>query len=292
MKKFAFFPGCLMQTEQYAYELSLRNTLPLFDIELVDLQGASCCGEPLKSINQLMTLYLSARTIALAEKLKLPLFAPCAQCHMALSDCMHVAHNNAPTKERINAALAAEELHIDKGVKIVHTIDVLYDEIGVAEIKKKVTNPFNNPCIATHYGCRLIRPSRIGRPVDSENPQKMEEILTALGATSRDYAEKLDCCGAPLLHTHAETSLTKTGQKLQEIALSGFDGLADACPWCHKMFDAKQKKALETVGSKAAVPVFYLTQLLGLAMGVDRKKLGLDLNLSPVDTIEKKEAAS
>ena len=67
-KKYALFPGCLMPTEQYAYELSIRETIPLLGVELVDVEGFSCCGEPMKSVNQLLTLYLSARNLAIAEK--------------------------------------------------------------------------------------------------------------------------------------------------------------------------------------------------------------------------------
>ena len=84
-KKYALFPGCLMPTEQYAYELSIRETLPLLGVELVDVEGFSCCGEPMKSVNQLLTLYLSARNLAIAEKHHLDVFVPCAMCHLALN---------------------------------------------------------------------------------------------------------------------------------------------------------------------------------------------------------------
>ena len=90
MKKYALYPGCVMPTEQYAYELSVRESIPIFDIELVDLKGFSCCGEPMKSVNQLMTLYLSARNIAIAEKKNLDIFAPCAMCHLALCECKRI----------------------------------------------------------------------------------------------------------------------------------------------------------------------------------------------------------
>jgi heterodisulfide reductase subunit B len=139
--------------------------------------------------------------------------------------------------------------------------------------------------LATHYGCHIFRPSELGRPVDSENPQKMERILEMIGAASEDYPEKLDCCGGPLLPVHPETSLTKTGQKLQALQEQEFDGMALACPWCHKMYDSKQQKAGDTVGAKLAVPVAYITQLLGLALGIPKEELGWELNLSPVDKL-------
>jgi heterodisulfide reductase subunit B len=279
MKKFGLYLGCLMPTEQYAYELSIRETLPLLDIELIDLPGASCCGEPMKSINQLMTLYLSARNIALAEKKSLDIFAPCAMCHLALTECQHIIEHNESMKQRINALLAQEDLEMKGTAHVFHTVDLLHDIIGLDTLKKIVRHPVSFK-VATHYGCHLIRPSEIGRPVDSENPQKMENILIALGATPVDYPQRLDCCGAPLLAHLPESALTKTGQKIQAIQEQGFDALVTVCPWCQKMFDARQQKAGEIIAATLNIPVFYLPQLLGLALGIEKKKLGLHLNQS------------
>ena len=286
MKKYALYPGCVMPTEQYAYETSIRETFPLLDIELVDIEGFSCCGEPMKSVNQLMTLYLSARNLAIGEKQGLNLFVPCPVCHLALSECQRVLENTVEMKNRINGMLATEGLKYEGTCEMVHTVDLLHDLIGVDEIKQRVKKPLKGLKVAAHYGCHLIRPSEIGRPVDSENPQKMEMVLKALGAEPLDYAEKLDCCGAMLQANHPESALTKTGQKLQKVQEQGFDVFVDVCPWCHRMFDSRQVKAGETIAAKLEVPVVYLTQLLGLAFGVDNRKLGLDLNLSPVDKLK------
>jgi heterodisulfide reductase subunit B len=285
MKKYALYPGCVMQTEQYAYELSIREVLPLLDVELVDINGFSCCGEPMKSVNKMVTLYLAARNLAISEKKEIDLFVPCPMCHFSLSECKRVLSNNDEMKERINGMLASEDLAY-KGIReIVHTVDLLHDIVGIDEIKKHVKKPLKELKLATHYGCHLIRPSEIGRPVDAENPQKMESILLALGAEPLYYPEKLDCCGAPILANLQESALTKTGQKLQRIQEQNFDAMVDVCPWCHKMFDSRQSKAGETVATKLDVPVMYLTQLLGLAFGLNKEKLGLHLNISPVDKL-------
>ena len=286
MKKYALYPGCVMPTEQYAYELSIRETFPLLGIELIDLKGFSCCGEPMKSVNQLMTLYLSARNLAIGEKQDIELFVPCPMCHLALSECKRVLSSDSDMMKRINDMLATEDLCYGGTNDIVHTVDLLYDVIGIDEIKQHVKKSLEGLKVATHYGCHLIRPSEIGRPVDSENPQKMEKILSVLGTEPVDYAEKLDCCGAPILVNLPESALTKTGQKLVAVQEQGFDVFVDVCPWCHRMFDSKQVKAGETVASKLEIPVVYLTQLLGLAFGVKKEKLGLDLNLSPVDKLK------
>jgi len=285
-KKYALFPGCLMPTEQYAYELSIRETIPSLGVELVDVEDFSCCGEPMKSVNQLLTVYLSARNLAIAEKHHLDVFAPCAMCHLALTECQHILEENPAMKERINSMLAAEGLQYTVKRQVVHTVDLLYDQVGIEKIKEHVKKPLNGLKIATHYGCHILRPSEIGRPDDSENPQKIETILKVLGAEPVGYPQKLDCCGAPLLANLPESALTKTGQKLQAIQEQGIQAMVDVCPWCHKMFDSRQTKAGEIVAAKLDVPVLYLTQLLGLTMGITGEKLGLELNLSPVEKLQ------
>jgi heterodisulfide reductase subunit B len=285
-KKYALFPGCLMPTEQYAYEVSLRATLPELGIDLIDVEGFSCCGEPMKSVNQLLTMYLSARNLAIAEKHHLDIFAPCAMCHLSLSECKYVLEKNPSMKERINALLAAENLSYEGKSQVIHTVDLLYDHIGIEQIKEHIKKPLAGLKIAAHYGCHILRPSEIGRPDDSENPQKIETLLKTLGAEPVFYPQRLDCCGAPLLANLPDSALTKTGQKLQAIQEQGIQALVDVCPWCHKMFDNRQAKAAEIVATKLDVPVFYLTQLLGMALGIAPEKLGLEMNLSPVEKIK------
>jgi heterodisulfide reductase subunit B len=207
-------------------------------------------------------------------------------CHLALSECQHVLEKNSTMKERINSQLAAEDLRYTEKRQVIHTVDLLYNQVGIEKIKEHVKKPLNGLKIAAHYGCHLIRPSEIGRPDDSENPQKIEEILKAIGAEPISYPQKLDCCGAPLLANLPESALTKTGQKLQAIQEQGIQGMVDVCPWCHKMFDSRQTKAGETVAAKLDVPVLYLTQLLGIAFGLPAEKLGLELNLSPIEKLQ------
>lgn len=285
MKKYALYPGCVMPTEQYALEKSIREVLPLLDIKLVDLKGFSCCGEPLKSVNQMLTLTLSARNLAIAEKEDLDVLTPCPMCHLALSDCKRILDTDQAMNERVNKFLEDEELKYTGTANIIHTVDLLHNVVGIDKIKEKVKKPLKELKVATHYGCHLFRPSEIGRPVDSENPQEMENILKAMGAKPVDYPEKLDCCGGLLTANLPESALTKTGQKLQKVQEQGFDVFIDVCPWCHRQYDSKQTKAGETVAAKLEVPVLYLTQLLGLSFGISKDKLGLDLNLSPVDKL-------
>ena len=284
-KKYGLYPGCVMPTEQYAYELSIRSVLSKLDIQLIDLPNVSCCGEPLKSVNKYLTLYLSSRNLAIAEQHNLDIFAPCPMCHLALSECKKVLKENTELRQKINTQLQTENLTFHGTTNIIHTVDLLHDYIGLDAIKEKVKKPLKDLKVAVHYGCHLNRPAEIGRPVDSENPQKMESILKIIGTVPLDYPQKLDCCGALLTINLPESALTKTGQKLEAVQTLGYDVFIDTCPWCHKMFDVRQTKAGETVAKKLNVPVLYLTQLIGLAFGIDHDKLGVQLNQSPIEPL-------
>jgi heterodisulfide reductase subunit B len=125
----------------------------------------------------------------------------------------------------------------------------------------------------------------LGRIDDAENPQKLDELVGVLGAHVVDYAEKLDCCGANLMHSHPDSALSLSGTKLNVLQNLTVDGLVISCPDCGLMFDFKQKDAAAITGAKLNLPVVYYTQLLGLALGIEQEKLGLHLNQSPVDQL-------
>ena len=182
MKKYALYPGCVMPTEQFALEKSIREVLPVLDIELVDLKGFSCCGEPIKSVNQMLTLTLSARNLAIAEKEGLDVLTPCPMCHLALSDCKRILDTNRDMYNRINKFLEDEGLKYTGTANIVHTVELLHNIVGLDKIKEKVKKPLKELKTATHYGCHLFRPSEVGRPVDSENPREaFQEAVKTFG---------------------------------------------------------------------------------------------------------------
>ncbi len=286
MDKIGLYLGCVIPTEQYGYEMAVREIIPEFGFELVDPQGVACCGAPLRHINLSLTMYLSARNMAIFEKEGLDILAPCPYCHQALSEAKHVLDNNTELKKKVNSYLKEEDLSYSGKADLYHILDLLHDKVGTDKLKEKVVKPLDELNIAAHYGCHLIRPNDIPRPDDSENPQKLETLLDAIGAKSEYYNEKLNCCGAHILVNEPESALTKTGQKLEAIQAHGFDGMATMCPWGQRMFDSKQDSAGQTVGSSLDVPVIYFIQLLGIAMGKEPADMGLDLNKSPVDKLD------
>ena len=286
MKKLGLYLGCTIPTEQYGYEMSIREIMPDLGIELVDVDNTSCCGAPMRSVNLLMQMYLSARNIALWEEKKLDMYAPCPLCHLSLTETKNRLAASKKLRDKIVHKLKeTEDLNYTGKINIYHTVDLLYDVIGLDTIKKKVKTSVNWK-IACQYGCHTVRYTDAGRPDKAEHPSKMEEIIKAIHGESWDYSEKSNCCGGPPMFTNKEAALTKAGEKLKAVSVRGFDALAIVCPYGGKMLDSKQEKAGKTIGSDISLPVFYITQLLGIAMGKKPEKLGLNLNASPIEKLK------
>jgi heterodisulfide reductase subunit B len=288
--KYALYLGCTVQTEQYGYEASVRTTMPRLGVELVDMTGVSCCGfPPFSSVSELAWLYSSARNMAIAEGMGLPIFALCNGCHLSFVETKHKLEHSPELKAKMNEKLAREGLRYEGKAELIHIFELLHDVVGKDKITAAVSNPLEGLRFAAHPGCHAIRPSRIGRPDDPENPKKLDDLITWLGAEAADYPEKIDCCGSSLAAASGKTVLDIAGEKLKAVKRRGFDGLVTTCPFCFKVYDNKQRAIQATVGDRdLEVPVFYYTQLLGLAIGVDQESLGLDLNQSPIDPVLEK----
>jgi heterodisulfide reductase subunit B len=287
--KFAFYPGCTVQSEQYSYEISARGVFPRLGIQLIDVEGFSCCGYPLKNVSVTAWLYLTARNLALAEKHGLDIFPLCNGCNLSFCEVKHYLKRDPALEERINSLLSIEGLKYTGNTRSVHILQVLRDVIGIDKIQAAVEMPLGGLKLAAHYGCHALRPSKLEMPDDPEDPQSLEELIEVLGAATEDYPERLDCCGQGLAITTGKTALAISGLKLRAVQHHKFDGLVTVCPSCTKMFDAKQNAIKVTTGQKDLnMPVLYITQVLGLAMGMNVEELGLNLNLSPVSETLKK----
>jgi heterodisulfide reductase subunit B len=272
--------------------MSVREVLPKFGIELVDLREAMCCGDPVRSVNDFAANYLSMRVLALANLTgQSDLLLPCNRCHFTISEAKRFVERDEKVREKIVGMLKEEGLGYNPDVRIWHVIDLLYDCIGLKSVGKAVVKPLKGLKLASHVGCQIIRYSDLGRVDDAENPRKMDELIRVTGAESVDYNEKLDCCGSHLMYGHPDTALSLAGGKVKALQAMDVDGLVVSCPDCGLMFDSKQKEAGTTVGAKLNLPVLYLTQLLGLALNVEQERLGLHLNQSPVEQLLSKVSA-
>jgi heterodisulfide reductase subunit B2 len=285
--KYALFLGCTIPARSRQYELSARKVAQALGIELVDVENFICCGFPVKSSDLNSAMLLGAYNIALAEKEGLDLCALCSSCTSALTEVVHHLAHDEEAKRVVNEVLSKAGLKYDQGVKVRHFARVLYEEVGLDELKKHFSRSLEGLRVATHYGCHYLKPSEIYDNFDQvENPHTLDDIIALTGATVVDYVNKKRCCGGPLLAVDEKTSLAVAKEKLDDIREAAADIINLVCPFCSVMYDSNQKGIETAFDASYNLPVLYLTQILGLAMGMDRKELGLNMNVVKTKDLE------
>lgn len=285
--KFALFLGCTIPARLTQYESSSRAVLERLGVELIDIKEFNCCGYPLRNTDFKASILASARNIALAEKENLPMLILCKCGFGTLKHSAHILKEDPSLHNEINTTLKKEGLEYNKGVEIRHLLSVLYHDIGTDALKEKITRPYKDLKIATHYGCHALRPSEITQFDDPVNPTLFDNLVALTGAESINWEKRLDCCGAPLTGVNDDLSMDLTEKKLANAKESGADFLCDACSYCHIQFDTVQGMITHTTGKNNLLPPILYPQLLGLSMGIDGDTLGLGMNTIDITSVEK-----
>ena len=293
MKKFAYFPGCSLEKMASSYHKSALETTKAFDIELQELDDWNCCGATTYfHVDELLANTLVARNLALAEKEGLDLVAPCSACYKNAYFTNAYIREDPDLAEHINFALEEDNLHLDAEIDVFHLIEVFINDVGLEKIKDKVKKPLEGLKIAPYYGCQIVRPRKDGENV--EDPHYFEELITAMGAEPADFPERLRCCGGSLIMTSRVPALNMVRILLQSAIKNGANVIATACPLCQVNLECYQGAVNEEFGTDFNIPILYFTQLLGLSLGISKKKLGIGVELvsaAPVlKKLEKKEA--
>jgi heterodisulfide reductase subunit B len=277
---YALFLGCTIPARSRNYEISARKVAHKLGMELVDLDNFICCGFPIKTSDHKSSLILGAYNLAIAQQRKLDICTLCSSCTSALAEVEHQLAAEEDTTNEINEALSRVGLRYDGRVKVRHFARILYEEIGAEEIKRHISKSLDNLSIAVHYGCHYLKPSEVFDHFDDvEDPQTLDALVALTGASVIDYAGKKRCCGGPILPVDEKTAISVAKEKLDDIADAGADAMCLVCPFCSVMYDDNQKSIESEFGESYKLPVLYLPQLLGLAMGFGRKELGLNLNV-------------
>jgi len=279
MAKYAFFLGCIAPLRYPGVEKSTRVVCEKLGIELVDLTDASCCPAPgvIKSFSKDAWLAAAARNLALAEKQGLQIVTICNGCYGSLFEAAHELNHHPEVLAKANKYL--KEIGMEyKGTTVVrHFAEVLYKEVGVEAIKKKISKPLSYK-VATFYGCHFLKPGDIKNLDNTENPHILDDLVEATGAASLPRKQKTLCCGAGggVRAAFGDVAKEFTKTNFENIKESGAQYIIDICPFCHLQFDSSAKE----LGFD--IPVLHLSQLYGVAMGMSEKELGLTAHMTPV----------
>lgn len=278
MKKFAYFPGCSLEKMASSYHKSALETTQAYGIELQELDDWNCCGATTYfHLDEVLANTLVARNLALAEKEGLDLVAPCSACYKNAYFTTKYFRNDPDLAEHINFALEEDDLHFDAKIDVYHLIEVFINDVGIDKIKEGIKNPLEGLVIAPYYGCQIERPKKSGS--EAENPSYFEDLVRAMGAEPAYFPERLRCCGGSLIMTSRVAALDMARILLDSAVRNGAHVIATACPMCQVNLECYQSAVNEEFGTEFNLPILYFTQLLGLALGLSPKELGIGIEL-------------
>ncbi len=275
--KLAYYPGCVSQSTGKEMDASTRAVCAALGIELLELEDWNCCGATHVS-NEMVATGLAARNMAQTDQ---EIMTSCSICYSNLRAAAQRLEE-PEIREKVNAVLEKKY----SGSKIRHALDVILE--ALAENDERIVVPLKELKVAPYYGCLLTRPKGVYSP---EFPSILEKLIKRLQAEPVDFRLKTFCCGGPIFMPQEKAADDITFKILSEAKKAGAEVIVTVCPLCHLMLDAKQKVLEQKHGEKIGIPVLYVTQLAGIALGLGPEELGLDMNsVSPMAMMEKVKA--
>ena len=276
----AYFLGCIMPNRYPGIEKATRILFDALDIELKDMEGASCCPAPgvFGSFDEETWATIAARNLTLAEDMGADIMTECNGCFGSLFEANHMLKEDEDKRAKINENLSEIGREFKGTTNVKHLAQILRDDIGFEKISSLIEKPLDLN-VAVHYGCHFLKPTdEIGIEEQAENPTILDELVELTGAKSIEYKDKMMCCGAGggVRSRDLDVTASYTKEKLDNMSKAGVDAIIDVCPFCHMQFDQGQTEVNERYGTDFSIPVFHLAQLYGLAMGLSAEDLTLD----------------
>ncbi|HRW13515.1 MAG TPA: CoB--CoM heterodisulfide reductase iron-sulfur subunit B family protein [Syntrophomonas sp.] len=272
--KFSYYPGCSLDGSGIEYGMSMERTARILGFELEELEDWNCCGATSgHNTDQLLSLALPARNLAIAEKTGMSMMTPCAACYSRHRHAEHVIQHDPEMKKKIEQVLETELQGTSETVSI---LDILANKIGTEAIAAKVTNPLTTMKAACYYGCLLVRPVEHTGFDDAEDPQTMDKVMKALGADAIEWSHKTECCGAAMVTSRPDVGNPMLYRVLKDAKESGAECIVTACPLCMLNLDMRQARIEKQFKEKLDLPVYYVTELLAIACGDDPKTVGIE----------------
>lgn len=279
--KYVFYPGCSLESSAIDYNLSARAVASKLNIEFADFPDWICCGStPAHMYSEVLSLSLAAENLLSARKLGANcVIVACASCYSRLRNANHILSTNASLRAAVGEVLG--EVYSGE-VQVKHILEEIQQRVVDGSLKEVVRNPLDGLKVASYYGCLLTRPPEITGFDDPEDPQSMDGIVAAIGGQPVKWTSKVECCGAALAFCQPDVVKRLSGEILNDAKLSGADIITVACPLCQSNLDLRQRDIERYLGVDLEIPVLYITQLVGIALGYKPKDLGLGrLVISP-----------
>ena len=275
--RLGYYPGCALHGSSDDYDQSVQACLSLLDVQLDELADWICCGATAAhSISRTLSVALPARNLAIAERDGLSeLLAPCPLCSMEFCKSRKKLLADEELRQRISDIV---ELPVQGSTEVLNLIQV-FQRVGLETITARVTQQLGEFRPACYYGCMLTRPRTVVEFDDPEHPSSMEEILTALGAAPVAWNFATECCGAGMTMAAPDTVVELAHRILTDARAQGANCVVVACPMCHVNLDLKQAEVEQRTKVRHDLPVYYLSDLVGLALGLDEHALGINRHL-------------
>lgn len=273
--RIALYPGCSLEGTASAFAASLEKALAVMGIEQDVLPDWNCCGATsAHALDHTLYLCLAMRNLDSAQRHGYDeILAPCAACFHRLASANFEVGKDAELLENLNKEA---NLNYAGSVKVRNVLDFLANVLGTEKIAEKVVRPLSGLNIACYYGCLNTRIPRMASFDDRSYPMAMDRIVQALGAKTVDWSYKTDCCGASLFVTSEETAARLVAKILRDAVARKADCIAVACPMCHNNLDTKQADIRAEYGISRPIPILFISQLMGLAFGINEAELKLD----------------
>ena len=286
--KYAYYPGCSLHASAGEYDLSTRELFKKLDIGLTEVPDWFCCGAtPAHNVDELLSLSLCAKNLDLAEQVEGDLAVACAACFSRLKFTQHTLEENATKRRQVETAIDAP-VKLDSSVK--HLLEILAKDFGLDHLKDRITKPLAGLKVACYYGCLLTRPPEVPNLDCVEAPTIMERVVEAAGAETVAWTHRMECCGANFTLSRPGVVIQLSNAILDSAKAAGADCIMVGCPLCHGNLDIRQKEIESVYRTEYGLPVFYITQLVGLACGLPAEKLGLDaLIVNPKPLLKEKQ---
>jgi heterodisulfide reductase subunit B len=286
--KYAYYPGCSAHSTARDMHESALAVAGALGIDLVEPVGWICCGATAAhQTDRVLAASLPTASLLKVQDMGLDMVVNCAACYNRMKVANHEVSTDPAMRKKVSDAVGRD---YDGSVKVRHIVEVLLEDVGLDVIKDALKRSLNGLRIACYYGCLLVRPHDVTNFDDPENPISLDRLVTAMSGVSLDWPYKVECCGGGLSMSRTDVVVSLADSIVGMAKAAGAKCIAVSCPMCQINLDMRQQDIEKQTGIRHDMPILYITQLLGLCLGISPDKLGLNkLMVSPASVIEKIE---